>query len=229
MGQKLLLFDLDWTLVYTGGAGVRALNHAFQHQFQIPEAMKTVSPDGKTDPSIVREMIKVHLKRDATAAEIETVCRGYIERLQHEVETGTGYRIMPGIPELLKVLSTHKDAVLALGTGNLKAGAKIKLTRAKLDHYFDFGGFADDSEDRPTVLATAVKRGQEKMGRPLAPRDVVVIGDNRRDVEAGKAIGAKTIAVATGPMKSAELATYKPDLLFEDLSNTAKALEALFS
>jgi len=229
MAKKLLLFDLDWTLVYTGGAGVRALNYAFEKQFSIPNAMKTVSPDGKTDPLIVREMIRVHLNRDATPAEIETVCKGYIERLKYEVETGQGYRIMPGIPELLQALFGHKEVVMGLGTGNLKAGAKIKLTRAKLDHFFDFGGFADDSEDRPTVLAAGVRRGEEKMGRSVHPREVVVIGDNRRDVEAGQAIGAVTIAVATGPMKADELAAYKPDYLFEDLADTKHVLETLLA
>ena len=229
MATKLLLFDLDWTLVYTGGAGVRALNHSIEKQFGIADAMKTVSPDGKTDPLIVREMIHVHLKRDATPVEIETICRGYIERLKQEVETGPGYRIMPGIPELLQALVGHKEAVRGLGTGNLKSGAKIILARAKLDHYFDFGGFADDSEDRPKVLAAAVRRGEEKMGRTVNAREVVVIGDHRRDIEAGKAIGAVTVAVATGPMKAEELAASHPEHLFSDLSDTAAVLKVLLS
>lgn len=229
MPKRLLLFDLDWTLVYTGGAGVRALNHAFAKQFGIPHAMKTVSPDGKTDPAIVREMIRVHLKRDPHQGEIELVCRGYIERLRYEVETGEGYRIMPGIPALLEILVQNADILIGLGTGNLKAGAEIKLTRAKLTHYFQFGGYSDDSEDRPTVLATAVKRGVAAASHGFKPQDVLVIGDNKRDVEAGKAIGALTVAVATGPMSYEELSKTQPDFIFQDLSATGDVLKKLLS
>lgn len=229
MVKKLILFDLDWTLLYTGGAGVRALDYAFEKQFGIASAMKSMSVDGKTDRSIAREMVSVHLKRDATPDEIELICRGYIERLRFEVETGAGYRIMPGIPQLLQALQKEPSIVMGLGTGNLRAGAQIKLEKAKMWDYFGFGGFADDSEDRPTLLAMGAKRGFEKLGKTLAPRDVIVIGDNKRDVLSGQAIGATTIAVATGSMSLEELGQHRPDFLFQDLSDTSKVLEALRS
>src|SRR5260221_9449145 len=99
--RKVLLFDLDWTLIYTGGAGVRALNHVFERFFGVPEAIKQVSPDGKTDPAICREMIKVLLKREPKEGEIEKLCRGYLDQLALEIPQGPGYKILPGIPALL--------------------------------------------------------------------------------------------------------------------------------
>src|ERR1051325_5505814 len=118
--KKLLLFDLDWTLIYTGGAGVRALDFAFERLFNVVQAMKKVSPDGKTDPAICREMIRVHLGREPQKGEIEKLCRGYLDQLAREIPTGPGYRILPGIPELLKSLSILEHILMGLGTGNLE-------------------------------------------------------------------------------------------------------------
>jgi phosphoglycolate phosphatase len=227
--RKVLLFDLDWTLIYTGGAGVRALNHAFEELFGIPQAMKKVTPDGKTDPAIAREMIRVHLGREPKEGEVESVCRGYLERLAKEIPGGPGYRILPGIPELMAVLARRTDVLLGLGTGNLEEGARIKMAPANLMKYFRFGGYGSDSEDRPSVLRTAVRRAESLAGKTFASRDVVVIGDNARDVQAGKAIGAATVAVATGPMKFEELAQQDPDHLFHDLSDTGAVLAVLTS
>lgn len=227
MIKKLLLFDLDWTLIYTGGAGVRALDHAFEKHFGISKAMKLVTPDGKTDPAIVREMIRVHLQRDPQNGEIEALCRAYVERLEVEVATAEGYRILPGIPELLQSLQSRPEILIGLGTGNLEGGARIKLGRANLMRYFRFAGYGSDAEERAEVLRTGVRRGESIAGHPIAPRDVVVIGDNIRDVQAGKAIGAFTVAVATGPMSYDDLAKTQPDLLFHDLSDTHRVVDQL--
>src|SRR5262249_55246601 len=161
--------------------------------------------------------------RDAESGEIEAVCRGYVDRLKVEVN-GPGYIILPGIPELLKALSERSDVVMGLGTGNLSAGAKAKLDRAKLNDYFPFGGVADDSEDRPTLLRKAVERGQAHAGTSFPPERIYVLGDNFRDIVAGKAIGARTVGVATGQMKLNELEAYKPDHLFQDFSDTQDVL-----
>jgi len=226
--KKLLLFDLDWTLLYTGGAGIRAFNHAFDQLFGIAQALSTVTVDGKTDMAIARELIQVHLKRNAHQDEIRKLCDAYVARLAEEVPAGPGFRVLPGIPELLAILAQRTDIVMGLGTGNLKAGAQIKLARPNLWHYFSFGGFADDAEIRADVLRAGVKRGEAIAGQTFAARDVIVIGDNWRDVDAGKAIGATTVAVASGPMKAEELTTYQPDYLFNDLSDTDKVLKAFF-
>jgi phosphoglycolate phosphatase len=229
MPKKLLLFDLDWTVLYTGGAGLLALNHAFLQRYKIPDAMKTISPDGKTDPAIVREMIRVHLGRDPQNGEIEDICKAYVDRLPEEVAQAEKYRVLPGIPELLEALSQEPEVLTGLGTGNLEGGAQAKLARCGLMRYFKFGGFANDSEDRPEVLRAAVRRGTALAGGPVPPGQVVVIGDNFRDILAGKAIGARTVGVATGPMSYEELLPYKPDVLFHDLSDTPQALSALLN
>lgn len=227
MIKKLILFDLDWTLIYTGGAGVVALNRAFEAQFNVADAMKIVSPDGKTDPAICREMIRVHLSREPQSGEIDALCRGYIENLAKVVPTSPGYRVLPGIPLLLEELSQRRDLVMGLGTGNLEPGARIKLARADLMKYFGFGGYGSDAEERPVVLKTGVQRGEALAGHSVSPRDVVVIGDNIRDVQAGKAIGAYTIAVASGPMSMEELSKTEPDALFQDLSQTVKVIQTI--
>jgi len=225
--RKVLLFDLDWTLIYTGGAGVRALDHAFEKLFGIPQAMKKVTPDGKTDPAICREMIRVLLKREPQDGEIEKLCRGYLDRLAEEVPEGPGYRVLPGIPELLKILSETPSVLLGLGTGNLEEGAQIKLARADLMKYFRFGGYGSDSEDRPAVLRTAVQRGEKLAQKKFSPQEIIVIGDNIRDVQAGQAIGAVTVAVASGPMSYEDLSASKPDHLFHDFSDTRAVLKVL--
>ncbi len=227
MIKKIVLFDLDWTLIYTGGSGLRALNHAFERQFKIPDAMKIVNPDGKTDPAICREMVRVHLSRDASQNEIKMLCEGYLERLAVEIPIAEGYRILPGIPELLETLKKRTDVLIGLGTGNLQEGAKIKLSRAGFMPYFKFGGFGSDAEERPVVLALGAQRGEALAGHAVAARDRVVIGDNIRDVQAGQAIGATTIAVASGPMSYDELAATNPDYVFQDLSDTDKVLETI--
>jgi phosphoglycolate phosphatase len=229
VSSKLLLFDLDWTIVYTGGAGLLALDYAFLKHFQIPDAIKNITPDGKTDPAIVREMIRVHLGRDAQKNEIETVCKTYVERLPAEVARAKGYIILPGIPDLLKALSQTSDVWVGLGTGNLEGGARAKLARTDLQLHFKFGGYADDSENRPDVLRAGVRRGEQRAGRAFNPRDVIVIGDNFRDIEAGQAIGAVTVGVATGHMTTSDLSVYKPDFLFKDLSDTQAVLKAFLS
>ena len=225
--RKLLLFDLDWTLIYTGGAGIRALDFSFEKHFRVPQAMEKVSPDGKTDPAICREMIRVHLSREPQETEIENLCQGYLDRLAYEIPGSPGYRVMPGIPELLEALVHRNDALMGLGTGNLQEGARIKLARADLMKYFSFGGYGSDAEERPTLLRTAVTRGEALAKKTFRPKEVVVIGDNSRDVLAGQAIGAVTVAVASGPMKFEELAKTFPDHLFHDLSNTQAVLNVL--
>jgi phosphoglycolate phosphatase len=227
MVRKLLLFDLDWTLIYTGGAGVRALDVAFERIFQIPQAMKGVSPDGKTDPAICREMIRVHLHREPGNGEIETLCRGYLDQLAVEIPKSPGYKILPGIPVLMESLASRQDILMGLGTGNLEEGARIKLARADLMKYFRFGGYGSDAEERPEVLRTAAKRGEAILGKTMSARDVIVIGDNIRDVQAGKAIGATTVGVASGPMTYEQLADTHPDHLFHDLSDTGAVLNVL--
>ena len=164
--------------------------------------------------------------RAPQAGEIQMICQSYVERLKVELQS-THYTVLPGIPELLEQLSRWEDALVGLGTGNLEAGARAKLERSQLLPYFRFGGYSTDGEDRADVLRMGIRRGEALAGGPVPLNHVFIIGDHQRDVAAGKAIGARTVAVATGHMKSHELAQSHPDFLFEDLSRSRDVLSTL--
>lgn len=197
--MKLLLFDIDQTLVNTGGAGLRALDRACQKLFQIDRAMDGISPHGKTDPAIVREILRVRLnKPDPALEEIQTVLESYLSFLKDEVRLSVQYRVLPGIISLLDHLVAHKDAVLALATGNIEMGGRVKLERGDLNRYFEFGGFGSDAEDRTELVRKAAVRAANKNGGEFDPSNVFVIGDTPLDIDAGKRAGFKTVGVATG-------------------------------
>ena len=181
MQKRLFLFDLDWTVIYTGGAGIWALNHAFMQNHQIPEAMKGISPDGKTDPAIIREMIKVHLGRDPKARRRakKPSCQSFTSSACH-LKSLNPKRAIASMPaeflRLLENLSKMPDVLLGLGTGNLEGGAraKAKLARADLMRYFKFGGYADDSENPARAARSRVSVSAAKPSPPedsRSPRD----------------------------------------------------------
>lgn len=197
--MKLLLFDIDQTLVNTGGAGLRALDRACHKIFNIDHAMEGISPHGKTDPAIVREILRVRLENPSPSRrEIETILESYLYFLKDEIRLSPAYRVLPGIIALLDHLVAHADALLGLATGNIEMGGRVKLERGGLNRYFDFGGFGSDSEDRTELVRKGVVRAADKSGRSFQPQDIFVIGDTPLDIAAGKNAGFKTVGVATG-------------------------------
>jgi phosphoglycolate phosphatase-like HAD superfamily hydrolase len=196
---KLLLFDIDQTLVNTGGAGLRALDRACHKLFDIDHAMDGISPHGKTDPAIVREILRVRLENPSPSGrEIETILESYLYFLKDEIRLSPAYRVLPGIIALLDHLVAHDDALLGLATGNIEMGGRVKLERGGLNRYFEFGGFGSDSEDRTELVRKGAVRAADKSGRSFQPPDVFVIGDTPLDIAAGKNAGFKTVGVATG-------------------------------
>ncbi len=197
--MKLLLFDIDQTLVNTGGAGLRALDRACHKLFDIDHAMDGISPHGKTDPAIVREILRVRLENPSPSGrEIETILESYLYFLKDEIRLSPAYRVLPGIIALLDHLVAHDDALLGLATGNIEMGGRVKLERGGLNRYFEFGGFGSDSEDRTELVRKGAVRAADKSGRSFQPPDVFVIGDTPLDIAAGKNAGFKTVGVATG-------------------------------
>lgn len=195
----LLLFDIDQTLVNTGGAGLRALNRACQKLFHVENAMDGIHPHGKTDPAIVREILRVRFKNMApSGGEIETVLESYLSFLRDEVHLSPTYRVLPGIVSLLEHLVAHRDAVVGLATGNVELGGRVKLERGDLNRYFEFGGFGSDSEDRTELVRIGAERAADKNGGVFRPGYTFVIGDTPLDIEAGNRAGFKTVGVATG-------------------------------
>ena len=217
----LILFDVDGTLLLSGGAGAGALNIAFGRIHGIPNAMRHVRPHGKTDELIVQEMFRSHLERRGSESEVKALLKKYVEILPTTVRESKNFHLMPGIPDLLSCLKSRKDVFMGLGTGNIEEGARIKLSRGGLNQFFSFGGFGSDSGDRTELLEVGFQRGEQIIQKeyPCKPISRWVIGDTWRDVSAGHACGANTIAVATGGDSLYELASASPDFLFATLED----------
>lgn len=216
--MKLLLFDIDGTILLTDGAGTRAANRAFEKIHGLGDAMKGIDPAGKTDPLILREMYGNGLSRDYTDEEAGELYREYVIFLEEEVEN-CRIEIMPGIPELLESLSSRKDVMLGLATGNIERGARIKLRRAGLDRHFRVGGFGSDSGSREALIRVAIERAKGRLQDSEDFAKVYVIGDTPHDIIHGRAAGAATVAVATGRYTSTELLEHSPDYVFEHLAD----------
>ncbi len=220
----LLLFDVDGTLLLSGGAGAAALNVAFERIYGVPNAMRHVQPHGKTDEIIVQEMFRSHLGRSGGASEVEALLRAYVEILPETVSGSANYHLMPGVPGLLARLAEQSDVFMGLGTGNVEQGARIKLDRGGLNGFFSFGGFGSDAAERAALLEAGFRRGEKIVRAKTAGASIFrwVIGDTWRDVSAGRACGAKTIAVATGGDSLYELASASPDFLLPTLEDAER-------
>jgi phosphoglycolate phosphatase len=227
--MRLVLFDIDGTILLTDGAGRRAVNRA------LAEVFGTAGPhdhrfDGKTDPQIVREMMRLagHADEHIDARMAPLLVR-YVELLQEELRRGGGgVRLMPGISVLLDALEAREDVLLGLLTGNLAAGAHAKLSAAGIDpRRFRIGAYGSDHERRGELPAVAQRRVREQLGLEIIGEDVVVIGDTPADIDCGRAIGARAIGVATGHYSVDELAQHSPAAVFEDLSATYEVVAAI--
>lgn len=220
-GMILALFDIDGTLISTGGAGMRAFNRSLAAKFGLQAADGTVHPDGKTDPLILREIL-AHFGLDTGGcAEIQAdVFASYLRFLDEEMglaRTGGTIRVLAGVKELLDRLAVEPGFCTGLVTGNLEEGARIKLRHAGLDGYFKFGGYGSDSENRTELTRTAILRGVRHIA-PSPMEAAFVIGDTPLDIAHGRAAGARTIAVASAGYGMEELAPHEPDLLVADLT-----------
>lgn len=203
--MKLLLFDVDQTLINTGGAGIRALNRAFRKVLKLDNAMDGITPHGKTDPAIVREALANVWDGKPAGDCVPAILDAYIFFLQEEVERSEAYRVLPGIAVILGEITRRNGVMLGLATGNLEKGARIKLHRGGLNGYFTFGGFGSDSEDRLMLVQRAAELGTHRSGGTMDPENVFVIGDTPRDVEAGRKAGFRTVGVATGGYSTDQL------------------------
>jgi phosphoglycolate phosphatase-like HAD superfamily hydrolase len=223
--RRLLLFDIDGTLITSGGAGEGALMDAMQQRFGIEEDLEGITIAGATDALIARMM----LEKNGLAASSENITAlldAYLSFLGQRLSRHTGH-VLPGIIGLLDRLRQREDCVLALLTGNLVRGAEVKLSHYGVWEYFEFGAFADDHHDRNELTRFARERALEKHGNEFSPENIFVIGDTPRDIECGKVVGARTVAIATGNYSRAELAAHHPDFLFDDLSDTEQVIEIL--
>jgi HAD superfamily hydrolase (TIGR01549 family) len=217
--MKVLLFDIDGTLVHTAGTGKDAMNRAFDEVFGIPNGLDGILLAGQTDPKIMLDTFK-KLGIQWDGEKVEEFKQRYFLRLDEEFQRPRPHRrILPGFPEALEKLSKLPKTHLGLLTGNWKRGAEIKLSNFGLWKYFEFGAFGDDDFDRNKLAPHAIRRAAELFGSHPQSDRVYVIGDTPRDVQCARPHGATAIAVATGEYSVEVLRAEKPDYLFSDLSN----------
>lgn len=224
--HKLIIFDIDGTLLLTGGTGRIAFERAFQELYGIENSWGQVIPDGKTDQMIFGEIFERHMGRAAELTEMQQIFSSYARHFETEIPVTPGFRIMPGIPDLLKHLSGLSHLTLGIATGNIEDVSRFKLRRAGLEHYFRFMGTASDSHDRPTLVRLAIERGRLLAG-PIPDSHIFVIGDAVADILAAKKSSAVSIAVATGGTSKDELAKHNPDYLLDDLSDAHHLLKII--
>ncbi len=233
--MKLILFDIDGTLIRGGGAGRKAIEAAFVEVFGVADVsakMAGIELNGRTDPVIVRAMAhNCGIPEETLADSFEAVFETYLRHLKVNVSEAFPAQLCPGLPGLLEAIEERKGMTLGLLTGNIEAGARIKLEPFDLNRYFAAGGFGSDAEDRPEIARIARRKFEVIAGRSIPPEDVLVIGDTVHDVHCGAVNGFRTLAVTTGGVSASELATSNPDLLLEDLSgkevlNTIESLMA---
>lgn len=225
-GKKLVLFDIDGTLLLTGRAGEHALRLGFHERFGVDDDLSSISFAGSTDGAIVRQMFAAHAI-PPTPENIADLLDGYVHHLAGELPRRQG-RVLPGIVALLDALKARPDCVLGLLTGNIERGAELKLSHYGVWDYFEFGAFADDHVDRNRLGPVAHSRAVERHGVAFEGTDVFVVGDTPRDIDCARAAGFVAVAVATGSYGRDELAAHGPDFLFDDLSDTDAVLHALF-
>jgi phosphoglycolate phosphatase-like HAD superfamily hydrolase len=227
--KRLILFDIDGTLLSTNGAARRAFERALLRVYGTAGPIATHQFDGKTDPQIARELLTLAgLAQSDIDAELPRLYHAYLTEMAAEVarpEHSTS--VYPGVRESLAALHERADVLLGLLTGNIAEGASLKLRSVGLDHYFALGAYGSDSEQRSDLPAIAVQRAFEKTGIGFQGKDVVVIGDTPSDVSCGRSLGVFALAVCTGRHSRETLLGEGADLVLDDLSDTAHVLDIL--
>lgn len=223
--RKLLLWDIDGTILHTGKAGETALGHAMETLHGISKGLQGLEIAGRTDRWIVEQL----LAREGLAhgeKEVAHFLDAYVERLAQELPLRNG-GLHPGVLGILEEAHRRPDLVQGLLTGNIEKGARLKLTRYGVNHFFEFGAFADDSPVRNELGPHAQRRARDRHGEEFPPERIYIIGDTPHDVACARAIGAQAIAVATGSFSVTELQACGADAVFTDLGHPEKFFELL--
>jgi phosphoglycolate phosphatase len=227
--MRLVLFDIDGTLLREGVAPKIAFARALRETYATTGPVGTFRFAGMTDPECVTEIMRLAGVQEEVIHQRRDEClRRYIEHLEAEMPNTDGARLFPGVRELLERLNKLDDVLVGLLTGNVLRGAQLKLRRWNLEPYFRFGAYGDDHEDRAVLAAIALDKARALTGRSFTGAETTVIGDTPKDVACARAIGARAVAVATGQVSRGDLADCSPDALLDSFENHEAALRAIF-
>jgi len=221
----LFLFDIDGTLIASGGAGLHAMELAVQDCFGEGKSIEGIEIAGRTDSHITRSVLQ-KFGFPWSAERATAFLDAYLRHLAEQLPIKQG-RLLPGILPLLDALKADPRVALALLTGNLERGARLKLTHYGVWEYFEFGAYADDDADRDKLGPYAQSRARARHGIEFAPKRTFVLGDTPHDIACGKIIGAKTIVVATGGYTKEQLMAHAPTFYFDDFGQPEKFFELL--
>ncbi len=227
--RKLVLLDIDGTLISTGGAASSAFRRAMLATYDETGPIDSYAFHGRTDPQIARELLRLAGLDDAAIdAGLDRLWTAYLRELEIELaKPGVRVEVLPGVPGFLDALHGSGDHLVALLTGNIEEGARLKLSAANLWHRFDFGAYGSDHERRDRLPAVAVHRARERTGIHFRGRDVVIVGDTPFDVSCGRSLGVWAVAVATGKHSVGELREAGADMVLDDLADTGRAVRAI--
>jgi phosphoglycolate phosphatase-like HAD superfamily hydrolase len=225
---RLVLFDVDGTLLTASGAGRRALERALREVYGTAGPIDAYDFRGGTDPQIIRDLLgHAGVPEPVVAAQEGALYQRYVEHLEVEIGDGGGVSLYPGVRVVVEALAARPDVVVGLLTGNIEAGARLKLRPTGLWPRFRLGAYGSDGADRRALPAIAARRAEALVGRPFVGADTVIVGDTPRDIDCARAFGATAVAVATGWHPAAELARHGADTVLPDLSETARTLAVL--
>jgi phosphoglycolate phosphatase-like HAD superfamily hydrolase len=225
--RRLLLFDIDGTLLRSRGRGLQAMHATFQQVFRLDPRPAEIVPHGKTDPILFEELGAAYgVRAEQLAAKLDVVRTVYTTRLEVLLRDRQALQVKPGVAELLEELASRPDVGVGLVSGNLERSAWLKLEAVRLARFFKTGAFGSDARERGTLVRLAMQRLATTYGA-VPPRHVWVIGDTPDDVASGRVNGVRTLAVATGRHDVAALQRSKPDVVLVDLTETARIVDIL--
>lgn len=225
--KTVCLFDIDGTLLDSGGAGQHAMEQALLDAFAVTGPYTEIPAAGRTDKAITTDLF-AHHALPVDEANWSRFLQSYLHHLPRSLASRNGV-VLPGVPELLEQLSRRDDVALGLLTGNLEVGAWMKLQHYQIDHHFQFGGYGDQHFDRDDVARLAHAAAGQHLQDLFHPDRIWVIGDTPADVRCGRAIGARVLAVATGVYTREQLARCEPDALYDSLADVPCVLQILTS
>ncbi len=226
--KKLILFDIDGTLIYPGNGAKNALKKTIYKNFGINPKVTYNNTAGKTDRWIMRDILKeAGIDQKIIKDKMEDITADYLIFIKEEYNKDNDAKVYPGVHELLEKLNEMENIYLGLLTGNIEQGARVKLAPFDLNKYFMFGAFGSDGIYREELVDIALKKAEKLYGISFFGKNIIIIGDTVNDVTCGRKVGAKSIAIARHPEFIEKIKEAEPDFLFNGFEDTSKLIEAI--